>query len=932
MMKTANVLKSLRKGTVIRKIMFIFTAAFLLSPVLFSLDPAIQLDQYLSRIWTAEKGLPQNTLTSMVQTRSGYIWIGTPTGLVCFDGVRFRTYFRSNTPFLSHDRISSLYEDDSGILWIGTNGGGLFSLSLNPYGYNYQWKHYTVREGLSNNNIRTMISDWEGNLWVGTDYGLNRISQDGVRIYTTEDGLYDNIITALALDVQGHLWVGTLQGGLAQIQDHAIYTYGPENGLLNPAVLSLASDSSGNIWVGTLEGLYFLKRGSYVLQSISGTSYTPVTSLIWDDFGILWIGTMADGLMQRKRISSSEWILEKRFSGEYIHCLLFDNEGNLWVGTDTEGLIELKYPHVTNITRSQSLPEDAVFSITETHDGFLWAGTRSKGLCKIKDNRVIDIFNRENGLSGNEILTLFEDAQRGLWIGTKGQGLTIIKNGQMTSLSVEEGLRSNTVNAVIQDTKGVMWIGTDKGLNQISGRSMEPKEIKNIPGLEGGFIRALFPGKENTLFIGTNRGLFAYKEGDPLKAIEIGSGSFIPEITSLYEDSTGILWIGTVGSGVRCVSGEKVLSFTTENGLVDDYIYGITEDVSHNIWMSSNRGLIRINRTEFLKFSQGEIDFIHSSFYDECDGMASRQGSSQGHPSLITSSSGQLYCATPKGIAVIDPDSLPVQKQLPSVIIEDVKADERSLLINEERVILPHKPAVLEFLFTAIDFSAPEKISFDYQLEGEDAQIKHILPGEDRSVTYIDSDAGLYRFTVRAINNEGLVSDTIRMIEIEIKSPFYRTKPFLAGVILLALVLIGGGIALRQRKKARRLADKYKTSGIDLGRMDEVTPRLLRLLEEDKLYLDPGLTLKKLAHKLRIHPNHLSRIINERFSLSYNDFVNKYRIAEAQKMLSDPRNKQMNILDIIYETGFYSKSVFNTAFKKFTGKTPSEYRKTQNDR
>ena len=925
-------MKFLQKGTLIRKIIFISIAVFLFSPGLFSLDPAVQLDQYLSRIWTTEKGLPQNTITSMIQAGNGYIWLGTPTGLVCFDGVRFRTFSRSNTPALSHDRISSLYEDGSGVLWIGTDGGGLYSLILDSAGQKYQWKHYSVREGLSNNNIRTMISDWEGNLWVGTDYGLNRINQDGIRCYTTEDGLYDNIITALALNIQGHLWVGTLQGGLAQIQDYAVYTYGPEKGLLNPAVLSLTSDPSGNIWAGTLEGLYFLSRGAYVLQSIPGTSYTPVTSLIWDDSGTLWIGTMADGLMQRKRTSSSEWILEKRFPGEYIRCLLFDNEGNLWAGTDTEGLIELKTPLVTNITRSQGLPENTVFSLTETHDGSLWAGTRNRGLCQIKDNRVVAVYNQDNGLSGNEILTLFKDDQNGLWIGTQGQGLSIMRHGQMISLTMEDGLGSNTVSAVIQGTNGIMWIGTDKGLNQISGGGTDVKEIKHIPDLEGYSIDALFPGKEKSLFSGTNRGLFIYKEGDSLQPIDIGIKSYSPEITSLYEDSTGILWIGTVGSGIQCVSGETVLSLNTDNGLIDDTIYGITEDEHHDIWMSSNRGLIRIKRNEILKFIQEEITFIHSGFYNETDGMISRQGSRRGHPTLITSSSGLLYCATNKGIAVMDPGSIPIQEQPLAVLIEDVQADGRSLVINEERIVLRHKPAVLEFLFTAIDFSAPEKIRFDYQLQGLDTEIRHILPGEDRSVSYIDPDAGHYRFTVRAINNEGLPSDTIRMLEIEIRSPFYRTKPFFAGVILLALLLTGGGIALRQRKKARKLADKYKTSGIDPGRMDEVIPRLLRLMEEDKLYLDPGLTLKKLAHELRIHPNHLSRIINERFSLSYNDFVNRYRIAEAQKMLSDLQNKDMNILDIVYETGFYSKSVFNTAFKKFMGKTPSEYRKTRKEK
>ena len=932
MIRLAIALKSVRKGISIKKIIFISIAVFLFSPFLFSLDPSVQLDKYLSRMWTTEKGLPQNTITSMVQARNGYIWLGTPTGLVCFDGVRFRTFSRSNTPALSHDRISSLYEDSSGVLWIGTDGGGLYSLILDSADQKYQWKHYSVREGLSNNNIRTMISDWKGCLWVGTDYGLNRIGQDGIRIYTTEDGLYDNIITALALDIQGHLWVGTLQGGLAQIQDYAIYTYGPEKGLLNPSVLSLASDSSGNMWAGTLEGLYFLGRNSYVLQSIPGTSYTPVTSLVWDDSGILWIGTMADGLMQRKRSSSSEWILEKRFPGEYIRCLLFDNEGDLWIGTDTEGLIELKTPLVTNITTSQGLPENTVFSVIETYEGSLWAGMRNKGLCQIRDNRVVAVFNQDNGLSGDEILTLFEDDQKGLWIGTQGQGLTIVRDGQMTSLTTEDGLESNTVSAVIQGTKGIMWIGTDKGLNQISGSGTDTEEIKDIADLEAYSIDALFPGKENNLFIGTNRGLFAYKKGKPLEPIDIGFESYSPEITSLYEDSTGILWIGTVGSGVQSVSGETVLSFNTDNGLIDDTIYGITEDEHHNIWMSSNRGLIRINRAEILKFAQEEITFIHSSFYDETDGMISRQGSRRGHPSLITSSAGLLFCATNKGISVIDPGSIPIQKQPPAVLIEDVQADGRSLVINEERIVLRHKPAVLKFLFTAIDFSAPEKIRFEYQLQGKDRQVKHILPGEDRSVSYIDPDAGHYRFTVSAISNEGLLSDTIRMMEIEIRSPFYRTKPFFAGVILLALLLTGGGIALRQQKKARRLADKYKTSGIDPGRMDEVTPGLLRLMKEDKLYLDPGLTLKKLAHELRIHPNHLSRIINERFGLSYNDFVNRYRIAEAQKMLSDLQNKDMNILDIVYEAGFYSKSVFNTAFKKFTGKTPSEYRKIRKEK
>ena len=204
------------------------------------------LDEYITRTWTTENGLNQNTITSLVQSKNGYLWIGTPTGLVRFDGVQFRHFSRANTPALANDRITVLYEDESGNLWIGTDGGGLYSLTPSPPSLNYQWKHYTIQQGLSNNNIRAITSDWQGNVWVGTDYGLNRISMDGVRIYTIEDGLYDNIITALALDIRGDLWVGTLQGGLARIQDYAVFNYGPESGLLNPSVLSLVTDPKEN--------------------------------------------------------------------------------------------------------------------------------------------------------------------------------------------------------------------------------------------------------------------------------------------------------------------------------------------------------------------------------------------------------------------------------------------------------------------------------------------------------------------------------------------------------------------------------------------------------------------------------------------------------------------------------------------------------------
>ncbi|MCK5074878.1 MAG: hypothetical protein KAR38_00815, partial [Calditrichia bacterium] len=194
------------------KMFLVFTALLFLfiSMEALALDPAFSLKNYQLSLYDINSGLPHNTIQTLLQSKNGYIWIGTPSGLVRFDGVHFKLFNSINTPTLKNDNIISLHEDHDEALWIGTDGGGLYSYK------NGKWKNYTRKEGLSNNHINSITSDWQGTLWIGTNYGLNSLNNNGIKQYTTEDGLYDNIITALTIDLQGNLWVGTLRGSLAQ--------------------------------------------------------------------------------------------------------------------------------------------------------------------------------------------------------------------------------------------------------------------------------------------------------------------------------------------------------------------------------------------------------------------------------------------------------------------------------------------------------------------------------------------------------------------------------------------------------------------------------------------------------------------------------------------------------------------------------------------
>jgi AraC-like DNA-binding protein len=334
-----------------------------------------------------------------------------------------------------------------------------------------------------------------------------------------------------------------------------------------------------------------------------------------------------------------------------------------------------------------------------------------------------------------------------------------------------------------------------------------------------------------------------------------------------------------------------------------------------------------------VAFGEGGSRILAPTLYDENEGMPSSRCNGYCAPSFCVSGSGKSYYPTNGGLAIFDGGAAAhVTSTAPTVILEP--------LIVENLRVVPGKDDAkngaafsgraerVEIRFTAIDWSAPEKCRFLYRLEGHDQGFKAVHPGQPRSAAYGSLPPGTYRFTVRAIGNTGLWSKEAATLVFAIEPPFYRRVGFMAIVLLAVALTVGGTAAMARRRKASGQKIKYSTSSINGERMDEACETLRILMEEERVFLDPDLTLKKLAQRLNIHYNHLSRIINEKYGESYNNYINRHRIEEAKKRLSDPAFANKTILEIMLETGFYSKSTFNTAFRKFTGSSPSDYRKS----
>ena len=890
---------------------------FLTVPPAAAGESVFSAEQYITRLWNTDSGLPDNSVRAVVRTVDGYLWLGTAAGLVRFDGVRFVVCNRQDAPRLDESSVLSLYEDINGVLWVGTDGGGLFA-----YGGG-GWRSYGTREGMLNGHVRAVAGDRNGILWAGTEYGLHRLEGEEIRVFGLDEGLADNLLTALAFDAFGRLWVGTGWGGLARFEDGFVQVYDGDDGLTDQRVLSLCADPDGDVWIGTMRGLFRLAPREKIIAPVAGTDHYPVTALAPLPGGGVLAGTMVEGMKIVDGSGPKDFFPDDELGDCHVRAVLADRDGCVWIGTDSKGLIQLRERTVGSITTVDGLPEGSVYALLEDDDGTLWVGTENSGLCRMQGGRITRVLDRSRGLAGDMVRVLSRDRFGRLLVGTMDGGLSIIANGRIENPAEGGGADPENVTAILTDGTGTVWIGTDRGLS----RSLDGRVEHSTPvgEFEGRTIRTLYESEGGSLYAGTRCGVWRLS-GPSFERIAANTDSLEIDIISLHEDADGALWMGTNGGGLKRLANGAAADFTTRDGLPGNFIYSITEDDSSLLWISCEAGVFGVSRDSLLAYVNGELLVLAPTLYDEADGMPSDRCNGFCHPAVCISQSGKRYYPTKGGIAVFERSMGRDAVRPPTVLVESMMAGDIDVGTDND-IELSHKTDRVEFRFTAPRCPAPEKCRFLYALKGHDAGFTVLYPGRERTARYRGLPPGRYEFTVRAVDNNGLWSENAASVGFAVVPPFYRKGSFV--LILSAGIVCAGGAAasLARHRRIRRQKLKYSTSTISEERMDTAIAGLNALMEEERIYLDPDLTLKKLAQRLNIHSNHLSRIINEQHGMSFNNYINRHRIAEAQKRLADPALRNKSILDIMFDVGFYSKSTFNTAFSKFTGTSPSNYRK-----
>jgi len=179
------------------------------------MEPSTPIRDFAVRTWGRAEGLPGDSVTAILQTRDGYLWIGTSAKLVRFDGVKFTEFPLPATDTNATARITALCEDTTGKLWVGRLEGGLVCLDESGT------RSYRKNSGLCDDNVTSLAADTEGRVWVGTQAGLNRWDGKGFTLFTSRDGLADSFVSGVHVARSGVVWI-TTRGGMYQYKDGRI--------------------------------------------------------------------------------------------------------------------------------------------------------------------------------------------------------------------------------------------------------------------------------------------------------------------------------------------------------------------------------------------------------------------------------------------------------------------------------------------------------------------------------------------------------------------------------------------------------------------------------------------------------------------------------------------------------------------------------------
>jgi signal transduction histidine kinase/ligand-binding sensor domain-containing protein len=744
------------------------------------------ITQFAHTAWTAKEGAP-NAIHALAQTPDGFLWMGGPTGLYRFDGIRF--------------------------------------------------EHYQAQSGqeLRSEDIRTLMATPDGGLWIGYSSGGADFLQGGrIASYGEPEGFLPGLVFTFAMDQEGTVWAAT-QTGLARLAGSRWQRIGTDWGYPGTGAVALFVDRVGTLWVAPGKSLMFLRRGEKTFRTAADLSSTN-DSIVQSPDGTLWLSQLSGDPLRNSTVrtikpvslrqSENLNMLPKIFEIDNVNVSLIDHAGSLWI-TSTDGIFRVPFPNllernstsrfeapaIETLTEKNGLSMNRTYPVIEDSERDIWIAS-DRGLDRFRETNVVPITHLTGPLVVGEegdawfptwdfpesqLIHLREltatsqplnatplIASRGshgvIWMAGR-EGIWRYTKDRLDRIAIPEGInRLSVFRAITEDAWDNLWVsiapkGVFRGMN---GHWTLFGELKDLPKQTA---RTLLTDSRGRVWFGYDGSKVALLEGDRVQTFSSADGLNVVNAQTIYEHG-GHIWIGGEHGLALLIDGH-FQSLIADADQVFLGISGIVETANGDLWLNASPGIVHIPAPEIRRITKDPAYRVHCEVFDVLDGLTGTAMQTRPNPTAVASSDGRLWFLTYDGIFQIDPNHLLRNNIPPSVFVRSVSSGGVTYPSGGN---MPPGTTNVHIEYTAPNLSVPERVHFRYMLDGIDQTWQDA--GTRREAFYTNLRPAQYRFRVIASNNDGVWNEDGASVQFSIAPAWFQTAWFGSLCVCLFLFLL----------------------------------------------------------------------------------------------------------------------------------------------
>ncbi len=747
--------------------------------------------------WTLREGAPAEVF-ALAQTTDGYLWLGTSTGLVRFDGVEFERIGVVGGVSLPSQNISALRALPDGSLWIGLRFGGVGRL------FGDRLQIFTESDGLPPNTVYSLARDPSGAMWAGTRAGVYVQRDKKWAALGARDSLPAKSPSVVLIDQQGTLWVTIERIGVFRRAAGA-ERFSRVHNAEGAAVIGLTETPTGEIWASAERGTVFRLSGATPsAASQFAEKIGDFTGLIRSDHDAnLWVGTIGgigrvsvqpDASLARTVAVIERFSLQDGLSGSLSTAVLVDREGSVWVGT--EGGLDRFRP--TKLTTVDLPPQFSAPAIVAEENGALLVGNVYQPVVRLAPRAVaVDVAMPEVG-------AVYRSADGTRWLGNESGKLWHSSGTTFVSDVVPDSITGFPIQAIARETSGALWLSVvNRGVYRRSNGSWSQRNA--VAGLPQATALTIIGDSTDAVWLGYTANRLARYDKGTVRVFTASDGINIGNVTAI-SPSHGHIWIGGESGLMRYERG----IFTSVEGRPDVHFRGITgivERANGDLWLNGAEGITEIDSSQ-LALSMADSKYnVRFERFDSRDGLAGVAPQLRPLPSVISGRDGDLWFTTSTNAYRVDPDHLRRNTIVPPVHIKALFADGVRYALSDTTA-LPANTREMQVRYTALSLAVPDRVHFRYQLIGSDTGWHDA--GTRRDAFYTNLRPGTYQFRVIASNDDGVWNEAGAAMFVSIPPTFVQSSAFLMLSILSLALFVWYVWRARLRTVSRGIRDRYE--------------------------------------------------------------------------------------------------------------------------